>query len=81
LSATELVEVLKWPFCVGDAQVKVFDQLKENLKKIDRPFEGNLSEFIEQVDSLGIDGVNRAFLDQPAKRPVPEDALKELGAI
>jgi Novel STAND NTPase 1/TIR domain len=78
LSSRELAEVLKWPFCVGDAQKLVFAELK---RKIGRPFDGDLSKFIEQVDSLGVDGVNRAFLDQPAKRPVPEDALKELGAI
>ena len=70
LSKTELVEVLKWPSCVGEAQKLVFEVLGQ-------PSEG-LMEFSEQVDSLGIDGVNRAFLDQPAKRPNAEDAVKEL---
>jgi hypothetical protein len=37
--------------------------------------------FVEQVNSLAINGLNRQFLDEPAKRPKAEDALNELKAI
>jgi hypothetical protein len=69
LSAKELAGVLKWPFCVGETQELVFAEFK---KKIGRPFEGSLSKFVEQVDSLSIDGVDQKFLNQPALRPKAE---------
>ena len=82
LNAEELAEVLKWPFCVGEAQKLVFAELEKKIKeKIGRTFDGDVWKFVEQVDSLGINGLDRKFLDQPAKRPKAEDALKELEAI
>ncbi|HEY5777488.1 MAG TPA: toll/interleukin-1 receptor domain-containing protein [Terrimicrobiaceae bacterium] len=78
LSTKELAGVLKWPLCVGETQKLVFTELK---RKIGRPFDGDLSKFVEQVDLLSIDGVDQKFLNQPAKRPKTEDALRELGAI
>jgi TIR domain len=80
LDAKELAGVLKWPFCVGEKQELVFAELKKKIEeKNGQVFEGNVSRFVERVDSLGI-GVDRGFLNQPAKRPKVEDALKELGA-
>ena len=70
--------MLKWPFCVGETQKLVFTELK---RKIGHPFDGDFSKFVEQVDLLSIDGVDQKFLNQPAKRPKTEDALRELGAI
>jgi hypothetical protein len=66
LDAKELAGALKWPFCVGEAQKLVFAELE---KKIGRNFDGDVWKFVEQVDSLGIVGLDRKFLDQPAKRP------------
>ena len=80
LDAKELVGVLKWPFCVGEAQDLVFAELKKKIEeKNGQVFDGDVSKFVEHADFLGI-GVDRGFLNQPAKRPKVEDALKELGA-
>jgi hypothetical protein len=82
LNAKELAEVLKWPFCVGEAQKLVFAELEKKTKeKNGRTFDSDVWKFVQQVDSLGINGLDRKFLDQPAKRPKAEDALKELEAI
>ena len=66
LNAKELAGVLKWPFCVGEAQKVIFAELE---KRIGLTFDGDVWKFVEQVGSLGIDGLDRNFLDQPAKRP------------
>ena len=79
LNAVELAEMLKWPFCVGEAQKLVFAELEKKIKeKNGRTFDGDVWKFVQQVDSLGINGLDRKFLDQPAKRPKAEDVLKEL---
>ncbi len=78
LNAKELVEVLKWPFCVGEAQKRVLAELE---KKAGRTFGGSIWKVVEQADSLGIAGLDRAFLSAPAKRPSVEDAIKELQAL
>jgi hypothetical protein len=70
--------VLKWPFCVGEAQKLVLAELE---KKAGRTFNGRVWKVIEQTDSLGIAGLDRAFLTAPAKRPRIEDAIKELEAL
>jgi hypothetical protein len=60
----------------------VFAELEKKIReKMGRAFGSDLRKFVEQVDSLGIDGLDRNFLDQPAKRPEAKDALKELEAI
>ena len=80
LDAKELTDVLKWPLCVGDVQELVFAELKKKIEaKSGQVFAGNISKFIEQIDSLGL-GIDRSFLNQPPKRPRVEDALKELEA-
>jgi hypothetical protein len=80
LDAKELTEVLKWPLCVGDVQELVFAELKKKIEaKSGQVFAGNVSKFIEQIDSLGL-GIDRNFLNQPPKRAQVEDALKELEA-
>jgi hypothetical protein len=66
----------------GEAQKLVFAELEKKIKeKTGRTFDGDVWKFVEQVDSLRIDGLDRKFLDQPAKRPKAEDALKEIQAI
>ena len=69
----ELAELLKYPFCTGEAEQIVLDQLKA---KTQRDFGGDLWKFVEQADSLGIKD-----LDSPARRPSPSDALNELNAL
>jgi hypothetical protein len=78
LNAKELVEVLKWPFCLGEAQKLVLAELE---KKAGRTFGGSIWKVVEQADSLGIAGLDRAFLNAPAKRPSIEDAIEELQAL
>ena len=70
LNKHDLAEVLKWPFCVGEAEKIVLAELE---KKTDKSFGGNVWMFVEQAPDLGIKN-----LDQPAKRPLAEDALEEL---
>ncbi len=85
LSKKELVGVLKWPFCVGEAEKLVLEILQQELsndedvpKKVKRPiaFGGDLGTFIEQAESLGIKNHKT-----PAHRPRLEDVKKELAAL
>jgi hypothetical protein len=73
LSPQDLAEVLKYPFCTGEADQIVLLQLEA---KTARDFAGNVWKFVEQADSLGIRDIN-----SPAKRPSVQDALKELGEL
>ncbi|MEA3210730.1 MAG: hypothetical protein QOE70_3787 [Chthoniobacter sp.] len=73
LGAQDLAEVLKWPFCVGEAQQIALAELE---KKTGGKFGGDLWKFVELAPSLGIKD-----LDAPAKRPRIEDALQELEAL
>ena len=73
LGSQDLAEVLKWPFCVGEAQKLALAELE---KKTGREFGGDIWKFVEQAPSLGIKD-----LDAPAKRPKVEDALKELKSV
>ncbi|HAB18406.1 MAG TPA: hypothetical protein DCE44_18445 [Verrucomicrobiales bacterium] len=78
LTGTEnlaLVEVLKWPFCVGEAQKLVLAELEH---RTHRKFDGNVWKFVEQADSLGIAGLNREFLERPARRPQITNAIAEV---
>jgi hypothetical protein len=70
LSRQDLAEVLKWPFCVGEAETIVLAELE---KKTGKSFGGNVWTFVELAPALGVKN-----LDQPAKRPRAEDAIKEL---
>ena len=73
LNTQDLTEVLKWPFCVGEARKLVLSELE---KKTGRIFGGDVWKFVEQAPSLGIKN-----LDQPAKCPRGEDAINELQAL
>ena len=76
LTLQDLAEVLKWPFCVGEAQQIVLAELERQLtEKFQRPisFGGDVWKFVAQGESLGIKN-----LDTPAKRPSVEEALAEL---
>jgi hypothetical protein len=57
LNLRELVEVLKWPFRVGETQKLVFTELEKKIReKSGRIFGVDVWKFVEHVDSLGIDG-------------------------
>jgi hypothetical protein len=73
LHTQDLAEVLKYPFCTGEAEQIVLNQLKAIT---DRDFSGDVWKFVEEADSLGIKDI-----DSPAKRPSVEDALEELAGL
>jgi hypothetical protein len=77
LRPQDLAEVLKWPFCVGEAQKLALAELEKQTRG---EFGGDIwkfVEFVEQAPSLGIKD-----LDAPAKRPkVEDDAIKELKSL
>jgi len=75
LSWEHLAEVLKYPFCTGEAEQIVLNQLKAKTKP-QQDFGGDVLKFVEQADSLGIKDV-----DNPAQRPSAPDALKELDGL
>ena len=70
LDAQDLAKVLKWPFCVGEAEKIALAELE---KKTGRKFGGDIWTFVEQAPSLGITG-----LDKPPKQPQIEKAINEL---
>ena len=73
LDAHDLADVLKWPFCVGEAEKIALAELE---KKTGHKFGGDIWKFVEQAPSLGIKD-----LDAPAKHPKVKDALTELKSI
>jgi hypothetical protein len=75
LTTADLVEVLKWPFCVGEDQKLVLAELE---KRTNRKFDGDVWKFVQQVDPLGIPGVNSRSLELPPKRPQITNAIAEL---
>jgi hypothetical protein len=70
LRMEDLAEVLKYPFCTGEAEQIVLNQLKA---LSGRDFGGNVWKIVEWADALGVKD-----LESPAKRPSLGDALKEL---
>jgi hypothetical protein len=70
LSPQDLAEVLKYPFCTGEAEQLALKQLNS---KTQRAFGGDVWKFVEQADALGIKDI-----DSPAQRPSVQDALNEL---
>ena len=79
LSKEALVEVLKWPFCVGEAEKIVLAELERKLTdEFRRPiaFGGDLGKFVEQAESLGIKNHRT-----PAHRPRLEEVQKELAGL
>jgi hypothetical protein len=73
LQTEDLADVLKYPFCTGEAEQIALKQLNS---KTGRDFGEDVWKFVEQADSLGIKDI-----DGPAKRPSVENALKELNAL
>jgi len=69
LSPQDLAEVVKYPFCTGEAEQIVLNTISQN-------FRGNLWKFVEQADALGVKGVG-----SPAQRPSAQDALNELNKL
>ncbi len=77
LNEADLVEILKWPFCVGEAQKLVMRSLEDKLsKRLDRTVNlgGDLDKLVAEAKDLGVED-----LDKPARRPTLADALHELG--
>ena len=70
LSREDLADVLKYPFCTGETEQVVLDQLQA---KTQRDFGGDVWKFVEQANSLDIKEV-----DIPAKRPSVREVLAEL---
>jgi hypothetical protein len=60
LSKEYLAQVLKYPFCTGEAQEIVVKQLKAK----------NVWEFVEQANSLGVQDIGN-----PVRRPSAQDAF------
>ena len=73
LATGDLVEVLKFPFCTGEAEQIVLNQLNS---KSHQDFGGYVWKFVQQADSLGIKDI-----DSPAKRPSVQEALNELNKL
>jgi hypothetical protein len=73
LRTEDLAQVLKYPFCTGEAEQIVLNQLQT---KTQRYFGGDVWKFVEQADSLSIKEI-----DSPAKRPPVHDALEELAGL
>lgn len=73
LSRQDLADVLKWPFCVGQARLMVLQALE---KQTGATFEGSLWKFVDAAPASGI-----GHLEDPAIRPTPAAARNELRAI
>jgi AAA ATPase domain len=72
LSERELIEALKWPFCVGEAQKIVLEQIESKSGGTSQP---NLWDFLTQ------DSLRRRFdLETPPQRPKAERVMQELKA-
>lgn len=73
----QLVEVLKWPFCGGEAEQIVLEVLEEKLaKQGSKPdFQGDVWKFVGMAPSLGI---AQDVLEKAPRRPSWELAENEL---
>ena len=74
----DLVEVLKWPVCVGEAQKLVLAELG---RRTGQDFGGDVRKFVEQVNSRRISGVEPRCLELPPKRPQITNAVEELEVL
>ena len=72
LSNNDLVEVLKWPYCVGDAESIVLSELGTRFEET-RKFEWGIWELLEECSAIG---VPQTIIDTPAKRPVVHGSLE-----
>ncbi len=72
-----LIEILKWPFCVGEAEKIVLAEL-EKPHRYNTKFDGKVGNLIRQADQRGIPPV---ILASPARRPTAEAARVELDEI
>jgi hypothetical protein len=73
VACKNLSVVPRYPFCTGEAEQIVLNQLKA-MSGLN--FGGNVWKFVEKADSLGVKDI-----DSPAKRPSVPDALKELDGL
>jgi len=73
LRTEDLVEVLKYPFCTGEAEQILLNQLKA---LTGRDFGGDVWKFVEQANALDIEDIG-----SPAQRPSAQDALNELNKL
>jgi hypothetical protein len=65
--------VLKYPFCTGEAEQMVLNELE---RKTGRKFGGDVWKLVEQADALNIKDIKN-----PTQRPSALDALKELDTL
>ncbi|MEQ1935401.1 MAG: hypothetical protein ABL962_16200, partial [Fimbriimonadaceae bacterium] len=73
LKPESLVEILKWPFCVGSTQQIVLRLLEVKTNTL---FQQDLWSFVAKARQIGITN-----LDKPAKRPQVESAQQELDSL
>jgi len=78
LSPQELVSILKWPFCVGEAEKLILAELQS--RKIG-PFEGDVWKLVGLIKDNAVPTVKPAILTTPAERPTLEKALAELEGL
>jgi hypothetical protein len=80
LRTEDLAEVMKYPFCTGEAEKIVLSflqaRMEPNRLKAVIAWDGIVWKFVEQADSLGIKDI-----DNPAKRPKAQDAFRELDTL
>ena len=77
LTTEHLVEILKWPFCVGEIQKLVLAEL-ERRSEPPLKFDGDIAKFVKQAHKLKI---SQEFLNEPAGRLQITNAIAELKAI
>jgi hypothetical protein len=73
LPPQDLAEVLKYPFCTGEAEQIVLSQLEQ---QTGLDFAGNVWNFVENANAVGIEDISR-----PARRPAAQDAVNELDKL
>jgi hypothetical protein len=78
LRTQDLAVLLKYPFCTGEAEQIVLNQVKRNPDRNGdvRNFGGNVWKFAEQADALDVKNI-----DSPATRPSVQDAIEELNEL
>jgi hypothetical protein len=69
----DLAVLLKYPFCTGEAEQIVLNQLEA---MTGRNFAGDVWKFVEQADALGIKEIGGH-----AQQPPANDALNELAGL
>ena len=77
MQTLNLIELLKWPFCTGEAERLVLAEL-ESSNRFNTRFHGSIGDFIQLVGQRPEWG---PILNGPAKRPTAKEAAKELETV